>query len=83
MAQYARRHKKRRYDPNFMLSGLADKAQPVDPEPIEVEILSISDDDVALLDAVEHMRLELATVSMVGEWAAKSLEPAPSRPVGP
>lgn len=67
MAQYARRHKRRHYDRNFMLSGLADKAQPMDPEPIEVEVLSISDDDAALLAAHEHIRLELATVSMVGE----------------
>ena len=83
MAQYARRHKRRRYDRNFMLSGLADKVQPVDPEPIEVAALSISDDEAALLAAHEHIRLELATVLMVGEGAAKSLEPDPSRPVGP
>lgn len=83
MAQYARRHKRRHYDRNFMLSGLADKAQPADPEPIAVDVISISADDAALLEAAEHIRLELATVSMVGEWAAKSLEPAPSRPVGP
>lgn len=83
MAQYARRHKRRGYNRNFMLSGLADKAQPVDQAPIEVEVLTISDDDAALISAQEHMRLELATVTMVGQGAAKSLEPDSSRPVGP
>ena len=83
MAQYARRHKRRHYDRNFMLSGLADKRQPADPEPIKVEVISISDDDAALLEAAEHIRLDLATMSMLGEGAAKSLEPDSSRPVGP
>ncbi len=83
MAQYARRHKRRHYDRNFMLSGLADRAQHAEPEPIEVEVISISDDDAALLEAAEHIRLGIATLLLVGEGAAKALEPDSSRPVGP
>lgn len=81
MAQYARRHKRRHYDRNFMLSGLADKARPVELEPIEVERVAISDGDAALIEVHEHMRLELATMTMVGEGGSNLCQgQLPDRP---